>query len=272
VKRFGGITAVDAVDLTIEPGRIVGLIGHNGAGKTTLFDLISGFQTADHGRIHLGDLDVTDLPPHRRAVAGLGRSFQEARLFPGLDVRETVVVALDQHLACHDPVAAALALPASVEAEAAAARRADELLDLLGLTGFATTPVGDLSTGTRRIVELACVLAADPAVILLDEPSAGVAQKDTEALGPLLRRVQAATGSAIVVIEHDMALLSSLCDELVALELGGVIARGTPDEVLAHPEVIASYLGTDDTAIQRSGSTRPTRRRKAKPKPATTRP
>src|SRR5207244_3557527 len=117
-------------------------------------------------------------------------------------------------------------------------------------------PVADLSTGTRRIVEPACVLAMDPAVILLDEPSAGVAQKDTEALGPLLRKVQAETGSAIVIIEHDMALLASLCDELIALEQGAVICTGTPDEVLTHPRVIHSYLGTDDTAIQRSGNGR----------------
>ncbi|HVW33976.1 MAG TPA: ATP-binding cassette domain-containing protein, partial [Acidimicrobiia bacterium] len=117
------------------------------------------------------------------------------------------------------------------------------VVDLLGLNGYRHHRTGDLSTGTRRIVELACVLAQDPAVLLLDEPSAGVAQRETEALAPLLRRVRAATGCSLVIIEHDMALISAVCDEVVALELGAVIAQGAPDEVLAHDRVIASYLG-----------------------------
>ena len=253
-KRYGGVTAVDDVDLHLAPGTIVGIIGHNGAGKTTLVDLVSGFTRADGGRVVLGDVDVTDEPAHRRAVAGLGRSFQEARLFPSLTVRETVMVALDRHLANRDPVAAALWLPAGQVSEEAALERVDVLLDLLGLARYADHLTGELSTGTRRIVELACILAQDPAVVVLDEPSAGVAQRETEALGPLLRRVQERTGCAMRVIEHDMALLSGLCDELVAMELGRVITRGTPAEVLVHPQVVASYLGTDDAVIHRSGT------------------
>jgi branched-chain amino acid transport system ATP-binding protein len=256
VKRFGGITAIDHADLEVAPGRIVGLIGHNGAGKTTLFDVISGFLTPDSGRVVLAGQDITDVPPHRRAVAGLGRSFQEALLFPSLTVAETIVVALERHLPCHDPLAAALALPASLDSEASAFQRAFELIELLGLGGFAEIPTADLSTGTRRIVELACVLAQDPAVVLLDEPSAGVAQKETEALGPLLRQVQAETGCSIVIIEHDMTLLSSLCDELVALDQGAVICTGPPAEVLSHPRVVESYLGTKEEAIRRSGTRR----------------
>jgi ABC-type branched-subunit amino acid transport system ATPase component/branched-subunit amino acid ABC-type transport system permease component len=270
-KRFGGISAVHDLDLTVEPGQVIGLIGHNGAGKTTLFDLLSGFLPADGGRIVLGGKDVTRAPARDRAIAGLGRSFQEARLYPSLTVLETLLVALDQHLGSRDWVAAALALPASIDSEAVATNRALELLELLGLQGFAATPIADLSTGTRRIVELACVLAMDPAIILLDEPSAGVAQRDTEALGPLLRRVAAQTGSAMLIVEHDMALLSSLCDELVAMELGAVIARGSPDEVLRHPAVIASYLGTNEAAIQRSGRRAPRRARAPRAKKATAR-
>jgi ABC-type branched-subunit amino acid transport system ATPase component/ABC-type branched-subunit amino acid transport system permease subunit len=254
VKRFGGITAIDDAELTVPPGRIVGLIGHNGAGKTTLFDVLSGFQVPDGGRVMLGGDNITDLAPHRRAARGLGRSFQEALLFPSLTVAETVVIALERHLANRNALAAALALPAAVDADAAAYERAYELIDLLGLGGFADTPNADLSTGTRRLVELACVLAQDPAVLLLDEPSAGLAQRETEALGPLLRRIQAATGCSICIIEHDMALMASLCDELVALHLGAVIATGPPADVLAHPGVIESYLGTDATTIQRSGA------------------
>jgi branched-chain amino acid transport system ATP-binding protein len=244
VRRFGGLTALDGVDLDVAPGTAVGIIGHNGAGKTTLFDVISGFLAPDAGEVRLCGIDVSGEPPHRRAaVAGLGRSFQEARLYPSLTVAETVAVALERHLPNRDTLAAALALPASTYMEAQVAERATEVLGLLGLTGYRNHRIGDLSTGTRRIVELACVLAQDPAVLLLDEPSAGVAQRETEALAPLLRRVREATGCSLVIIEHDMRLISAVCDELVALEFGSVIARGAPAEVLAHPKVIASYLG-----------------------------
>jgi ABC-type branched-subunit amino acid transport system ATPase component/ABC-type branched-subunit amino acid transport system permease subunit len=260
-KRFGGIRAVDRVDLVIPPSSIVGLIGHNGAGKTTLFDVLTGYLKSDGGRVLLNGQDITDLPPHKRAVAEVGRSFQEARLFPSLTVADAIRVALDTHLASREPVAAALRLPASTLSERSAGRRVDELIELLGLGQYRDRPTGDLSTGTRRIVELACLLAQDPAVVLLDEPSAGVAQRETEALGPLLRDVQAETGCSMVVIEHDMALLASLCDYFVALEQGGVIASGRPDEVLADPLVVASYLGTNDDVVARSGERREARAR-----------
>jgi len=253
VKRFGGITAIDHVDLKVRPGQVVGLLGHNGAGKTTLFDVICGFLTPDQGRILIDGEDVTGFPPYERALGGLGRSFQEARLFPNLTVAETISVALERHLASREPFAAAFRMPASTDSEAAAAERVGEIVEQLGLAAFRHRPTGELSTGTRRIVELACVMAQRPALLLLDEPSGGVAQAETEALGPLLRRVAAETGCAMVVIEHDMTLLSTLCDRLVALELGRVISEGTPAEVLSHPEVIASYLGTDDATVARSG-------------------
>ncbi|HKH05180.1 MAG TPA: ATP-binding cassette domain-containing protein, partial [Acidimicrobiales bacterium] len=256
-KRFGGIRAVDRVDLVVPPSTIVGLIGHNGAGKTTLFDLLTGFLPADGGTVMLGGQDITLMPPHQRAIAELGRSFQEARLFPSLTVADAMRVSLETHLASREPVAAALRLPASTLSERAASRRVDELIELLGLGRYRDTPTGDLSTGTRRIVELGCLLGQDPAVVLLDEPSAGIAQRETEALGPLLRDVQAQTGCSMIVIEHDMALLSSLCDYFVALEQGGVIASGTPDVVLGDPLVVSSYLGTNEDVVARSGERRP---------------
>jgi branched-chain amino acid transport system ATP-binding protein len=262
-KRFGGLTVLDDVDLSVPAGRIVGLIGHNGAGKTTLFDAISGFLPIDGGRVTLDGNDVTDWAPHRRAAAGIGRSFQEARLYPSLTVVETVLVALERHLANRDPLAAALGLPASLDAEAAALARADELIARLGLVGYRNHRTAELSTGTRRILELACVLAQEPAVVLLDEPSAGVAQRESEALGPLLRRVQADTGCTMLLIEHDMGLINAVCDELVALEQGAVIATGSPDEVLSHPQVIESYLGVDPNVRERS-ERRPRRRRPAR--------
>jgi ABC-type branched-subunit amino acid transport system ATPase component/ABC-type branched-subunit amino acid transport system permease subunit len=242
-KSFGGIKVLNDIGMTIHKGEIVGLIGHNGAGKTTLFDVICGFLPADGGKVFLGGSDVTSFGAADRAVIGLGRSFQEARLYPGLTVAETVAVALERHIDSRDVVAAALRLPASTMSEAVVSERVHELLARLGLTRYADTMIGELSTGTRRIVELACVMAQKPAVVLLDEPTAGVAQKETEALGPLLRQVRDETGATMLVIDHDMPLLTSLCDRLVALELGQVIAEGTPSAVLEDDRVIESYLG-----------------------------
>jgi branched-chain amino acid transport system ATP-binding protein len=253
-KRFGGITAVDQVELDLRDGEIIGLIGHNGAGKTTLMDCISGFLKIDGGRIGIHGLDVTEWQPHERARAGLGRSFQDARLYPSLTVAETIAVARERHLANHDVLASTLGLPASYEVEMDIALKVDELIDLMGLGAYREKLTGELSTGSRRIVDLACILAQGPSVLMLDEPSGGVAQKETEALGPLLLRVRERTGCSILVIEHDMPLLSSICDTLIALETGAVIATGTPDEVLSHPAVIESYLGTDEAAINRSGA------------------
>ncbi len=261
VKRYGGITAVDSIDLTVRRGEIVGLIGHNGAGKTTFLDCLSGFTPLDSGRIRIRGVDVTDLQPPARAHLGLGRSFQDARLFPSLTVAETVSVALERHVSCRSALADGLQLPASFESELVVAERVDELLELMGLLSLRHRPTGELSTGTRRIVDLACTLAQEPTVVLLDEPSSGVGQRETEALTGLLREVRDRTGCAMVVIEHDMPLLRSISDRMVALELGGIIAQGDPESVLSHPSVVASYLGTDEATIQRSGT-----RKKAAPR------
>jgi branched-chain amino acid transport system ATP-binding protein len=253
-KRFGGITALDGVDLQLRDGEILGLIGHNGAGKTTLMDCISGFLGIDRGRVHLRGAEVTDWAPHERARGGLGRSFQDALLYPSLTVAETVSVALERHLQSKDMLAAAFQLPASFESELEVTTRVEELVSLMGLDAFNDKLTGELSTGTRRIVDLACVMAQEPRVLMLDEPSGGVAQRETEALGPLLLRVREATGCSILVIEHDMPLLSAICDRMIALELGAVIAEGPPKEVLEHPRVIESYLGTEESTVQRSGA------------------
>jgi branched-chain amino acid transport system ATP-binding protein len=164
-------------------------------------------------------------------------------------------------------VAAAFQLPASFESELAVFERVEELVALMGLDAFHDKLTGELSTGTRRIVDLACVMAQEPRVLMLDEPSAGVAQRETEALGPLLLRVREHTGCSVLIIEHDMPLLSSICDRMIALELGAVIAEGPPKDVLEHPRVIESYLGTEDAAVERSGSS--TRKRGGRRKPAT---
>ncbi len=265
-KRFGGIVAVADVSIALKEGQILGLIGQNGAGKTTLFDCVSGFLRVDGGRIFLKGEDITEKAPHERARLGLGRSFQEARLFPTLTTRETIAIARQRHVLSRSFMAAAFRQPVQRDSERDVAEKVEFLIELMSLTAFREKLTGELSTGTRRIVELACILASDPDVVVLDEPSGGVAQKETEALGPLLQRVQVYTGTSVLVIEHDMPLLASICDEMYALELGQVIAHGTPKQVLNHPQVIESYLGTDQSAIARSGARRRPGRRWARAK------
>jgi branched-chain amino acid transport system ATP-binding protein len=171
-----------------------------------------------------------------------------------MTVEQCIAVALDRWVAVRDPLQAALHLPAVFDAEAAVRKRVDELVDLLGLGAFRSKFVHELSTGSRRIVDLACLVAHRPTVILLDEPSSGIAQRETEALAPVIERIRAQVGASIVVIEHDMPLVTAVADRLLALDLGRVLAAGTPGEVLAHPEVVASYLGTSEAVINRSGS------------------
>ena len=251
--RFGGITAVDGVTLEVAPGEVVGIVGPNGAGKTTLFDLISGFTPAAGGRVEVRGRDVTGLSASGRARAGLGRSFQDARLWPALTVEEAIAVSLERWIDVRDPLSAALHLPASFDSEEAVRERVDALVDLLGLGGFRSKFVRELSTGSKRIVDLACVVAHRPTVVLLDEPSSGIAQRETEALAPLLRRIAEEVGAGVVVIEHDMPLITSVSDRLVAMDQGAVIAVGDPDDVLHDPAVVASYLGTTANVIARSG-------------------
>ena len=253
-KSFGGITAVDDVTFGLRDGEILGVIGPNGAGKTTLFDLISGFLAPDSGRIALDGHDITYLGPEGRAKTGLGRSFQDARLFPALTVEDSVKLALERQVEVRDPVAAALNLPAVADSEAKLQERVDELLELMGLQAFRDKFVSELSTGSRRIVDLACVLAHDPKVLLFDEPSSGIAQRETEALGPLLQHIRQATGASLLLIEHDMPLVTSVADEILALDLGRIIVRGSPREVVNHPAVVEAYLGTSEEVIARSGS------------------
>jgi len=252
-KRFGGITAVDDVSFTLRDGEILGLIGPNGAGKTTIFDLISGLLPLDGGRVLFKGIDVTEWGPDRRAALGLGRSFQDARIFPSLTVAENIAIGLERHLDVRDHLSSVLDLPAAQETEQDVAFTVDDLVELMNLGAYRDKFVSELSTGSRRIVDLAMAIAHDPAVLILDEPSSGIAQRETEALGPLLRRIQSETGCAMLVIEHDMPLITTISDEILALELGSVILRDTPDRVIHDPRVVSSYLGGDIDVINRSG-------------------
>ena len=241
-RHFGGIRAVDGASLHVGPGEIVGLIGGNGAGKTTLLDLVSGHLRSDAGTVVVAAHDLTAAGPGRRPALGLVRTFQDGRLFPGLTVLETVLVAADRR----EPsgvVGSMLGSPWSRVSESAKRRQGLGLLDRFGLADRAEDLVGELSTGMRRVCDLAAVVAAAPSVVVLDEPTAGLAQREAEAALPLLRGLRDIHGASVLVVEHDMPLLMGLCDRMYCLEAGRVIAEGTPDEVRADPAVVASYLG-----------------------------
>jgi ABC-type branched-subunit amino acid transport system ATPase component/ABC-type branched-subunit amino acid transport system permease subunit len=249
---FSGIVAVDHVDLRAMPGEVVGLIGTNGAGKSTLLNAIGGFVPAT-GRVELLGHDVSRRRAHRRARLGMGRSFQAATLFPELSVREVIELALE----ARRPTSfwgTLLFDPRSTRAEKRRRVEAAELIDFLGLARYADRFVAELSTGTRRIVELGALLAAAPSLICLDEPTAGVAQREAEAFGPLIKRVQRELDATLVIVEHDMPLIMAISDRVYCLETGRVIAEGTPAEIRSDPQVIASYLGADERAIARSNA------------------
>lgn len=254
---FGSATILSDVSLSMGQREIVGIIGPNGAGKTTLFDTISGFTPPRLGTIELLGVDVTHHPASRRARAGLGRSFQDAALFSSLTVYETLKVACDRSCVTPDPVSAALYLPIRQYSEALVEARCDELIDMLGLGWLAYRTIGELSTGQRRLVDFGCVLAHQPQVVLLDEPTSGVAQREAEAMMPVIADLRDQLGATIVIIEHDMTLLAGLADRLVAFDEGQIIASGPPDAVLADPRVIASYLGTSSTLPASQGATAP---------------
>ena len=248
--RFGGNHAVAGATIEVHGGEVVGLIGTNGAGKSTLMNAVGGYVSST-GHVELLGKDVSKLRPEARSRLGLGRTFQAALLFPELTVSETVQVALEGR-GRTGVISTALFLPHTFARERRRRAEAAELIDFLGLGRYANTYISDLSTGTRRIVELAGLLALDARVLCLDEPTAGVAQRETEAFGPLMLRIRDELDASMLIIEHDMPLIMSLSDRVYCLEAGQVIAEGDPDSVRNDPAVIASYLGTDERAIERS--------------------
>ena len=253
-RSFGGNHAVRDVSFAVERREVVGMIGPNGAGKTTLFDLISGYVTADDGRVLLDGRDISTDSPTARARRGLGRSFQDARLFPDMTVVEALAVSLERWTTQRSVLAAAIRFPTVFDDEERTTARVDELIELMNLGTYRNSFVRELSTGTRRIVDLACLVGLRPTVVLLDEPSSGIAQREVEALAPVLLRLRDEMGASLLVIEHDLPLVSSISDRLIALDRGSVIATGSPADVLTHPDVVESYIGNNAAARQRSGN------------------
>ena len=249
---FTGRVVVDKASITVGPGEIIGLIGTNGAGKSTLMNAISGFVPST-GSIEIFGTEAQNRSAPRRARLGIGRAFQNARLFSSLSVRETLMVALEARERSL-LIPSMLALPPSPQREKRKRKQANEIIGYLGLSRYADSLLGELSTGTRRIVELGALLALDSELLLLDEPTAGVAQKETEAFGPLIESIRKELGASILVIEHDMPMVMSISDRIYCLEAGCVIAEGDPASIRSNPAVIASYLGTDERAIARSDS------------------
>ena len=267
-RRFGGVVALDGVSFEAYPGEILGIIGANGAGKTTLFDICSGFLRPTDGRVLLRGWDVTSMPAHTRAELGLGRVFQDAALFASLTVAETLAVARERHLEVRDPFLSVLRTGSVARSEEGVSAKVDELIRTFGLERYRDAFVRELSTGTRRVVELACAVAHDPSVLLLDEPTSGIAQRESEALGQLILDLRERTGATFVIIEHDVPLVSSIADRLICLHLGASIAEGAPMSVIEDPAVVEAYLGVDPRAIARSGRSRQRTPRKSAQKRA----
>jgi branched-chain amino acid transport system ATP-binding protein len=245
-RRFGGLVALDNVSLEIPESGITAIIGPNGAGKTTLFNVISGFDAPTSGNVFLLGSDITGMAPELIAKRGLVRTFQLVQLFDELTVLENVKVG--RHLHTRGGLMMALIPGLSSKREAAIENTARDLLRQTGLSECAEQPAAALPYGQKRLLEIARALAAEPKLLLLDEPAAGLNREETQRLADLLSRI-AASGTTIVLIEHDMSLVMNVAARIAVLDFGRLIAEGTPAEVRRNPDVITAYLGQAEAAL-----------------------
>jgi len=240
--RFGTFDAVDGVSLTVHAGEVVGLIGPNGAGKTVTFNVVTGLQPPTRGQVLLGGQDVTRAPAHVRTGMGLARTFQVVQLFAGMTVRENLMVAAHRWTSA-GVVTDALRLPGRKRALEQASERAEAVLAFLQLSHLSGIDAGSLPVGQARLVELARALCLKPKVLLLDEPASGLDPAETADFVALLAEVRSVLGCAMLLVEHDMGVVMPLCDHLVVMDFGRVLASGPPQDVRDDPAVRAAYLG-----------------------------
>ena len=252
--RFGGLQALQDINITVNEYEIVGLIGPNGAGKTTAFNCITGFYQADTGTVHYRGNDVTKVPPHEKAAMGFGRTFQNVGMVKSATALENLKTA--QHAHIHYNALSGLTGVESVKSEERQlSQKADAILELLGLEHIRDTRVGGLSYGTLKLLELGCALATDPDVLLLDEPTSGMGPDESDELGERLLSMRKEFGLTMLLIEHHVPLVLSVCDHVYVLNFGRMLAQGEPSVIQTHPEVVAAYLGGEAAAaLQQSES------------------
>lgn len=243
-KRFGGLTALSGISFTVEAGSITGIIGPNGAGKTTLFNIATGIYPPSEGAVLLDETDISSFPPEDRARIGLVRTFQNIELFGKMTVLENVMVGLHTQSKC-GIFSCALRMPWQLAEERRIREKAMEWLDFVGITDLAQVEAGTLSFGKGRLLEIARAMAAKPKLLLMDEPAAGLNSRETSELADLIRKIRSQS-ITVALVEHDMDLVMDICDTIVVLNLGTMLAQGTPREIQENPDVIAAYLGDGD--------------------------